>query len=327
MASVSIEELESLCLAAFGEHGFEESESEVCIREIVDAECRGRRSHGIAMVPRLLEAKAGAGEPVRTLDASGIAHIDGNGALGPVVCEQAMELAIAKAEVVSVGLVGVRSDSSFLTAGYQPRRAAERGVIGVVVGVAAPKLAPWGAASPLIGTNPIGIGVPASPDPLVLDMSIGELTVADLRRAARQGDELPAGAAVSAAGGPTTDPAEALEGALLPFGGHRGSGLGVMIELLAGPLVGAHAGRLPGTARGALFAAVDPDCFGFGAEFAGAVRGFAEQLREAPPRDGSSRVLAPGDRGRERAREAQLAGLTVDDGAYEKLRAAASRVP
>lgn len=324
MPTVAVAELESLCRAAFAAHGFEDYESGPCTREVIDAECRGRKSHGIAMVPRLLEAKANAGEPVRTLETSALVHIDGNGALGPVVAELAMDLAVARAEAGSVGVSGVRNGSVFLTAGYQPRRAAERGLIGIAFSVAAPKLAPWGAAGPLIGTNPIGIAVPGSPDPLLLDMSIGELTVADLRRAARRGQELPPGVAVSAAGSPTTDPELALEGALLPFGGHRGSGLGVMLELLAGPLVGAHAGRLPGAARGALLAAVDPDCFGFGGDFVEAVRDFAEQLRESPPRDGEERVLAPGDRGRERARVANETGLELDEAAFETLRAAAA---
>lgn len=324
MATVSVAELESLCEAAFVAHEFDEAETDVCTREVVEAECRGRKSHGVAMIPRLLTAKAGAESPARTLETTALAHIDGNGALGPVVSELAMDLAIAKAEAGSAGVVGVRNDAVFLTAGYQPRRAAERGLIALAVSVAAPKLAPWGSASPLIGTDPIGIAVPAEPEPLVLDMAIGELTVADLRRAERRGESLPAGAAIAADGSPTTDPATALEGALLPFGGHRGSGLGVMIELLAGPLVGAHAGPLPGPARGALFLALKPDCFGFGAEFAETGLAFVERLRGSPRRPGAARVLAPGDRAAESARIGRQDGLALEESTLEKLRAAAA---
>jgi LDH2 family malate/lactate/ureidoglycolate dehydrogenase len=310
---------------AFSAHGFDAAATDVCTREVVEAECRGRRSHGIAMVDRLLAAaKPGAAAPVTTLDTPALAHIDGNGAPGPLVSEVAMDLAIAKAEAGTGAAVGVRNDAVFLTAGYQPRRAAERGLIALAVGVAAPKLAPWGSAAALIGTDPVGIAVPAEPEPLVLDMAIGELKPPDLRIAERRGEALPEGAAIDADGMPTTDPLAAQEGALLPFGGRRGSGLGVMIELLAGALVGAHTGPLPGPARGALFVALRPDSFGFGAEFAAAVREFAARIRESPPRAGAERVLAPGDRAAASAATARRVGLELEESALEKLRAAAA---
>jgi len=322
MATVSVADLESLCREVFEAHGLDEAAADACIAEIVDAECRGRRSHGIAMVPRLLKAAGNGGEATLALDGPVFARLDGNGAPGPLVAKLAMDAAIAKAREGSLGAVGVGNDSSFLTAGFQPRRAAEQGLIGATFSVAAPKLAPWGSAEAMLGTNPLGIAVPAEPGPVVLDMSVGELTVADARRLAREGERLPGAGGVSASGSPTDDPAEALEGALLPFGGHRGSGLGTMIELLAGPLVGAHAGPLPGAARGTVFVAVDPDCFGFGAEFAQTVSAFLERLRASAPRDGFDAVLAPGDRGRASAAAAREAGLELDDGAFEKLRAA-----
>ncbi|HEX5982654.1 MAG TPA: Ldh family oxidoreductase [Solirubrobacterales bacterium] len=322
MAAISVPELESLCREVFEAHDFDSEAADACIAEIVDAECRGRRSHGIAMVPRLLKAGKSGAAPAVALDAPGFARIDGNGAAGPLVSKLAMDAAIEKAREWAFGAVGTNNDSSFLTAGYQPRRAAERGLIGVAFSVAAPKLAPWGSAEALLGTNPIGIALPADPAPVVLDMSIGELTVADARRLARAGERLPGAGGVSASGTPTDDPAEALEGALLPFGGHRGSGLGVMIELLAGPLVGAHAGPLPGAARGTVFIAVDPDCFGYGAEFAGAVTAFLDHLRSSPAREGFSEALAPGDRALAQSSRSHESGLTLDDGAYEKLLAA-----
>jgi LDH2 family malate/lactate/ureidoglycolate dehydrogenase len=328
MATVSVADLEALCRAAFAAHGFGAEAADVCTREVVEAECRGRRSHGVAMVPRLLAAaKPDAGTPTRTLDSPTLAHIDGNGAPGPLVSEIAMDLAIAKAEAGSGAAVGVRNDAVFLTAGYQPRRATERGLVALVVGVAAPKLAPWGSAAALIGTDPLGLAVPAEPEPLVLDMAIGALKPPDVRIAEQRGESLPDGVAIAADGTPTTDPAAALEGALLPFGGHRGSGLGIMIELLAGALVGAHTGPLPGPARGALFVALRPDSFGFGAEFADAVREFAEWVRDSPPRAGAERVLMPGDRAAASAAAARRDGLELAENALEKLRAAGAGPP
>jgi LDH2 family malate/lactate/ureidoglycolate dehydrogenase len=319
MAVVSVAELETLCREVLETNGFGEEAAAACVAEIVDAERRGRRSHGIAMVPRLLKANESGGEAAIALDGPIFARIDGNGAPGPLVSRLAMDAAMAKARKDGLGAVGARNDSSFLTAGHQPRRAAEQGLVGVAFSVAAPKLAPWGSAEALLGTNPLGIALPAEPDPVVFDMSVGEVTVADARRLAREDQRLPGAGGVSSSGALTDDPAEALDGALLPFGGHRGSGLGVMIELLAGPLVGAHAGTLPGTARGTVFIAADPDCFGFGAEFAETVSAYCDRLRSSAPRDGFSAVLAPGDRGQAHLAAAEEAGLTLSDGAYEKL--------
>ena len=323
MPTVSVAELEALCRAAFAAHGFDAEAADVCTREVVAAERRGRRSHGVAMVPRLLAAaEPDAGTPTRTLDSPTLAHIDGNGAPGPLVSEIAMDLAIAKAEAGSGAAVGVRNDAVFLTAGYQPRRAAERGLVALVVGVAAPKLAPWGSAEALIGTDPLGVAVPAEPEPLVLDMAIGALKPPDVRRAERRGESLPDGVAIAADGTPTTDPAAALEGALLPFGGHRGSGLGIMIELLAGALVGAHTGPLPGPARVPCSSPCGPTRSASAPSSPTRCGEFAERVRDSPPRAGAERVLMPGDRAAASAAAARRDGLELEESALAKLRAA-----
>jgi L-2-hydroxycarboxylate dehydrogenase (NAD+) len=319
MVRIGVPEFRSLCLEAFRANGFTAAEALACADELVDAECRGRRAHGLAMLGRLLEWKSRAGEPVTTFDSPVSAHIAGNGALGPLLAATAMEMAIAKARDGSVGLVGVRNASAFLTAGYQSRRAAEEGLIGISLSVAASKVAPWGGAEPLIGTNPIGIGIPSDEGPIVVDVAVGQLTVAEVRRAARDGVPLPAGAAIDAGGEPTVDPAIALDGALLPFGGHKGSGIGMVVELLAGAFVGTLVGREK-DGRGMLFVAIDPDALGGGNSLASSAARFATEVRASTPRGGFSEVLMPGDRGNRLRERAEVDGIAVDDQALERLR-------
>lgn len=320
MPVLSVDELRALCEQVFRAGHFTPEETSACAEEVVDAQSRGRRSHGIAMIPRLLEWKAKAeGQPQVVHDTPVAARIVGNGALGPLVARQAMDLAASKAERSSIGLVGVENRSAFLTAGHNPRRAARRGLVALNSSVAPSNVAVWGGASSIIGTNPLGIGVPAAPEPIVLDLSVSEMSVAQVRAAARAKGALPEGAAVSKEGQPTTDPQEALEGALLTFGAHKGSGLAVMLELLAGPLVGGKAGTALGGMRGMLFLAIDPDVFGIGERFLEGVNAFAAEVRGSVPRPELEEVLLPGDRGERLAAQAAREGVEIDGEAHARL--------
>jgi L-2-hydroxycarboxylate dehydrogenase (NAD+) len=318
MAHVTLENLHARCVAVLTAHGVADADAEICAREVVDAQARGRTAHGVAMIPRLLDWAGRAGRPVVTHESAVAAHLEGNGVLGPVLAQQAMDLAIARARASSLALVGVRNASAFLTAGFQVRRAAASGVVALVASIAAPKLAPWGGRTPTLGTNPIGLGIPSDDGPVVLDLALGTATVAEVRVAAHAGRLLPEGVALDRDGAPTRDADAALEGALLAFGAHKGAALAIAVELLAGPLVGAHAGSGGGD-RGMLFLAIDPDVFGLGAAFAVAVRGLAEEVRAGPPREGADEVLMPGDRGERRRTHAASVGVAVPDDAWAHL--------
>ena len=148
-----------------------------------------------------------------------------------------------KAKSNKIGIVGVDNKFPFILAGYNPRRAAHQGLIGISWSVAFSKVAPWGSADPLMGTNPLSVAIPSMDGPIVLDMAITEIAAAEIRRCNKLGISIPEGVAISKEGYPTTYPKEALEWAMLPFGGYKGSGLGMVIELLGGPFVGAKAGK------------------------------------------------------------------------------------
>jgi LDH2 family malate/lactate/ureidoglycolate dehydrogenase len=326
MPVLLVEELKSLCEEIFRLNGFTDEETEACVGEILEAESHGRATHGVSLIPRILEWKAQASADPEVVHETPVStRIVGNGALGPLIARDAMDLAIRKAKEALVGLVGVQNPSTFLTAGYNPRRAAVQGVVGINLSVAASNVAVWGGLRSIIGSNPLGVGVPAVDRPIVLDFSISEFSVAAVRRAAAIGDSLPIGAALSDDGQPTVDPEKALEGSLLAFGGRKGSGLGVLMELLSGPLVGAKAGTSVGGGRGMLFAALDPNIFGLGEQFLAAVKTFADEVRRSSPRPGFTEVLLPGDRGDRLATQAARHGIELDERTYAHLQALVER--
>jgi LDH2 family malate/lactate/ureidoglycolate dehydrogenase len=321
MPVVPVELLREHCEAIFRLHDFTAEEADACSEEIVEAETRGRRSHGVAMLPRILEWKLQAtAEPQITHETPVAAHLDGNGTVGPLLARSAMEMAVSKARAASIGVVGARNPSMFLTAGCNPRRAANQGLIAFNCSVAASKVAVWGGAPAIIGTNPVGLAVPTEDGPVVLDLSIGESSVAEIRRAVRDGEQLPPGVAISPEGLATTDPRAALAGALLPFGEHKGSGLGLMIEMLAGALVGAKTGTTVAGGRGILCVAIDPNIFGLADRFRASVLALANEIHGAPPRAGFAEVLLPGDRGEQLAAHAREHGVELDEQSYAQLR-------
>ncbi|MCL0063786.1 Ldh family oxidoreductase [Dehalococcoidia bacterium] len=317
---VSVEEFRKLCGKIFKNHGFSEEETEVCTEEIVEAQCRGRLSHGAAIIPEILEwkkEKAGSIEVVKETPISG--YIMGNNNIGPLVAKRAMDIAIEKAKKNYIGIVGVNNKFPFILAGYNPRRAAKQGLIGINWSVAFSKVAPWGSADPIIGTNPIGIAIPSNDFPIVLDMAITEIAAAEIRRCRKLGLKIPKHVAISKEGKTTTDPQEAIEGAMLPFGGYKGSGLGIIIELLGGAFVGAKVGKIVPGNRGMVFVAMRCDIFVSKEKFLGDISKFIHEVKNSRVREGFTEVLLPGERAEQLMIKAQKEGIEIEEPIYQEL--------
>src|SRR5207249_156967 len=136
--------------------------------------------------------------------------------------------------------VAVRNSNHFGATAYYALLAAREGLIGIALTNSPPAMAPWGGRDPLFGTNPIAIAAPTDGDPLVIDMATSLVAKGRIVLAQQAGQtEIPAGWALDSEGRPTRDAAEALKGTVTPLGGHKGSGLALMIDLLCGALAGA----------------------------------------------------------------------------------------
>ena len=278
---------------------------------LIAADLRGTHSHGVIRLPflvrRLAQGGANPAPQLRVLrDAPATALLDGDGGLGAVTAHHAMELAMDKAAQMGVGLVVARNSDFIGTCAYSAMLALKRNMIGLTWTNGAPGMAPWGGARNGIGNNPLGIAVPAGESPpVVLDMAMSVSAGGKVRLAAKRGEKVPPGWILDSAGRDTQDPAE-LEagGALLPLG-HKGFGLAVMGEILAGVLGDAAIlDEIPPwfseparrVANGHLHLAIDIAAFRDPGGFHRRVGEMAGALKAAPLRAGSDEILLPGER-------------------------------
>ena len=204
---------------------------------LVDADLMGVPSHGLLQadvyIKRLRQGSV-SNEDVanRIVDRQAIAVLDAKHMFGHLAADQAMELAIERADEYGAGIVAVRHGFHFGLASRYAEAAASRGCIGIAMCNVRPFMPAPGGAERLVGNNPLAIAVPTlHGPPIVLDMATSEAALAKIRVASAAGQSIPSNWAVSASGEPTTDPAEALAGMLLPTGGAKGFVLALLIDL------------------------------------------------------------------------------------------------
>ncbi len=179
-------------------------------------------------------------------ETAAVALVDGHKGFGQVIAARAMDLAIAKAREVGVGLVGVRHSNHLGITAFHAMRAAAQNMIGICMTNAGPEMAPWGGITPTIGTNPWGIAAPTNLGfPLVLDMALSMSGKGMVRWYQREGKKIPTDWAYDKDGNLTDDPALAMEGPLVPMGAFKGTGLSIMTDVLTGVLMGAAFGLTP----------------------------------------------------------------------------------
>ena len=317
----------SECLTAAG---VRPDAAEPSAEQMVEADLRGHSSHGLIRLAGLVQSiRKGIVNPdpvVKILsDRPAGCLLDGDAGLGAYVGREATRLAMSKARDVGVGVVGVRNGHYTGLLGYFSDFAVREGLVAIIASGTPPMVHVAGGRSSVIGTNPLCIGVPGRPYPVMLDMATSEAARGKILAAMKKGESIPEGWAVDAAGNPTTDPKEAFEGALSPFGGHKGSGLAVMLSLLTGPLLGVRPGTefdpslFPGgiTNKGDFFLAIDPGLFGSADKCRESVACFADAIRSTPKAPGHDEILLPGDRAY-RTRERRLRdGIPIADAIWE----------
>ena len=276
---------------------------------LLQAELRGVDSHGLVRLPvyaKRLQAKVVKARPAIAVQCpyGAVALVDGDNGLGPVVGTRAMETAVRLAEGSGVGFVGVRRSNHFGAAAFYVEKAVRQGYIGWATSNAPPNMAAFGGRQRFLGTNPIAIGIPAGQEmPLIFDASTSVAARGKIITAAHRNVPIPEGWAIDPQGLPTTDPREALAGAVLPFGGPKGSAISFIIDILCGVLTGAafalHLNTLENLKveqnLGQVFGALRTDLFLPPGEFARRMDEILGMLKSAAPAPGVPRVLTPGE--------------------------------
>jgi ureidoglycolate dehydrogenase (NAD+) len=248
-AHVDWRELESYVAELLVRTGFSSTAGRTLAKGFVEADLRGRSSHGVLHVPNLIKrAELGLvstrARPRRMRETVATVRLDGRNGPGIVVATVAMDVAIEKAAAVGVGVVAVTNSTHFGLGALHAERATMSGMIGIAVSNATPILPAPGGSRRIVGTNPIAIAAPGGDDePLIsVDMGLSQITMGFVRDCLQRGVRLPPGVAARSDGQMTTDPQEALEGLLLPAGGHKGYALAIAVEVLAGVLSGSGIG-------------------------------------------------------------------------------------
>ncbi|SNS81341.1 Malate/lactate/ureidoglycolate dehydrogenase, LDH2 family [Geodermatophilus pulveris] len=302
---------------------------------LVQADLWGHQSHGLLRLPwyaaRLRSgAMRAVTAPAVLADTGPLVLLDGRDGIGQVLADRARATATERARTHGVGVAGVRNSGHFGTAMWFTRRAARDGFVALLTTNASPAMAPWGGREARVGTNPWSIAAPG-PDGRVLALDIANTAVArgKIHLAHSRGEPVPASWALGPDGAPTTDPADALRGVVLPMAGHKGYAIAFMMDVLSGALTGSavgtgvHGPAEPEARSGAghLFLALDPAAFGDPAGYHARVRQLVEEVTSVPLAPGAERVSTPGEV-EDRAEAAALAagGIALARDALAALR-------
>lgn len=319
--------------AALVAKGVDRGDAEVVARHVVDANLVGHDSHGVSMLLVYLAGMSGEPRPPTrarlVVDHGHLAVYEAPGGIGHVAATTVIDDAITRAEAHGVAIVGLRDSGHIGRCGAYGERIAERGKAGMLLVNAIgrrPTVAPFGAAESRLSSNPFCFAVPGDP-PIILDAATAAIAIGKARLADERGQPLASDLLLDDQGNPTTDPAFALReplGALLAFGGHKGSGLGLMIDLLCGAILGggtARPGARPtGRAINNLFAfIVDPMVMAQPQPWQEEVDALARWIRSARPREPGQRIRMPGEIEEETRRIRHETGIPLDDATWDAL--------
>lgn len=322
-------------------HGMPGEHAEILAKELVRADLRGVDTHGIILLLSYLKRiRLGLINPHPELiiekKTCVAGHLDGQNGCGVVVATKAMAGAIDMAREFGLGLVSVKRSTHFGMAAAYVLQAVEAGFISLVFTNASRGLAPFGSRQAFLGTSPFAAGAPAGGQvPYVLDMSPAVVARGKIRRAVRRGEPIPEGWALDTEGRATTDPEEAVKGALLPIGGPKGSAISMLMDILGGVISGAaYAGDVGNQFAdydrpqdvGHFFLALKPDLFMSAADYRERMDTLAERIHGCEPAHGFSEVLMPGEMEGRTEQERRRLGIPYNPQDVAKLQAEAESV-
>ncbi len=319
-------EARELSLRALRGGGCGEDEAAALAEHMLDAALCGYEYSGLPKIVNVVEYRRE--HPVRgplTLrrETPMSSLYDGGCLNGMYTVMRATENAIVKARATGFALVGVNNTWMSGRSAYYVEMIARAGLVGIHAVSARHVVAPPGARSRAMGTNPIAFGFPTEGDPLLVDVGMSSLMYTDLALRVRRGEPLTPGLALNAGGEPTQDPAAAQRGALLFFGGHKGFALALAMQAL-GILAGA--AEDPDSA-GYVVMAMQPDLLVPLTEYRRALSESLARVKAAPRLAGVDAIRLPSERSHAERRRNLRDGIVIDRSIHERLRELATGVP
>jgi len=326
---VSAKQAQDFCVECFLKFGVPKENAENIADNLVLANLRGVDSHGIIRIPYYIEGiRKNFVKPSSDIHAvkesSNITLLDGGNGLGIPVATRATDLAIDKAKTTGVGVVGVRNLGHVGMLAYYMKKVIRNGFIGFACVNAPAVMIPLGGRENMFGTNPMCVGFPMDEgSSIILDMATSGIARFKITVAALRGKEIPEGVALDKQGKPTTDPKEALEGFLLPFGGYKGYGLVLAIEVLSSVLLGALQSKYievhPSTQGGFFITVIDISRFRDYEEYKKDVLHLIGNVKSSPVMDGFTEILIPGEIEEREAEKRMKDGIPIEDATWKEL--------
>jgi delta1-piperideine-2-carboxylate reductase len=345
---LGLDELRSLAFQALVAVGCSTDQADAIAETVTRAEGDGARSHGLFRIPfyaRVIRETGAVPDarPVLRELAPGVVQVDGGMGFAPLALRTGLPELVRRARAQGIAALALRNVFHIAALWHEVEELTSEGLVGLAFTASISHIPPAGGRRPLYGTNPMAFGWPRLGEPpVIFDQASSASARGEILLHQRAGTSLPEGWAVGPDGTPTTDPTEALAGAQLPFGGYKGASIALMVELLAGALIGdlfsfesAERDRNgievgPG---GELLVAIDPSRFlGEGGEVdggAGSREGqvwpdqaaHAERLFRRILDDGEARL--PGQRRYETRARSEREGVEVPSALVEEVRALA----
>jgi LDH2 family malate/lactate/ureidoglycolate dehydrogenase len=290
--------------------GFSKDDSKLITKNLIEGELAGKKSHGLVRLPAI-KRKIDEGKITATKKNIEVIKesptsllIDAKNKPGFIAIYKSLELAIQKAKKSNIVVVGIQNASycSGMIGSYA-KEASLKDLIFIGFNNSPGGLVPHGTNKELWGTNPITIGVPTNDKPVILDMASSQITWGDLMVAKQEGKQIKKGVAIDKDGKPTTNPEEAMKGGLLPFFGHKGSGMAFIVELLAGALTGSRVGKSVSGGWGTSYILINPNVFRSLDQFKEDVATSIKELKESSKADGFKEINFPGERSQNQQEE------------------------
>lgn len=290
-------------------NGVAPESAEIVAKCLVAADLRGIDTHGVNRIPSYMQRiRQGVLDPKATPTLHQVtpvvAQVDGNNGFGFLAASMGMETAIEMAKVYGIGMVAVKHSNHFGMSAWVVQKAIDADMMSLVFTNSSPALPAWGSKTKLLGVSPIACGAPAGKTkPFILDMAPSIAARGKIYKAQRRGEKIPLDWALDADGRPTDDPAQALQGTMLPMGGPKGSALAIMMDVFSGVLSGsAFAGHVtnPYDASkpadvGHFLVAIKPDLFLSLDEFKERMDYLYQRVVNSEKREDFDRIYFPGE--------------------------------
>jgi ureidoglycolate dehydrogenase (NAD+) len=329
MVAIAVLDLTTFAEALLAAGGFAPAQARQTAELLVWANARGIDSHGVLRIPRYLEmVREGTinarAEPRAVAGFGAMSVLEGDRAPGSVAMTMAMDRAVALSRQHAIGWCSARNITHAGAVGYFAEKAAAQDCIGIVMTASRPLMTYHGSATEALSTNPLAIAAPnpKGGHPIILDMSTSAAALGKIMAAKEAGRPIPVGWGIDAHGAGTTDP-KAVK-SLLPMAGAKGSGLSLMIEVLASVLVANPiiSTALDGSGKAAfngVAVAIDIRAFGNVAQFHDDVAKLAAAIKSLPTAEGVDEILLPGERGAIAGQRAAVEGVTLEAATAARL--------